>query len=232
MEAGGSAGTILILVNNGAEINALNNDGETALHAAVFMYAFAAKGMEMAGGDTSGPLKGIEALVESGADVNLLSRKGKTPLDNAMPVVVPGLIDPPPGGVENLPSVKYLRSKGGRTAEELKTKSPTKGRPAGRLSTPAEQSGSTAKDIKADVVAPHVSPTPSAVEPSERRRRIAFRLPSGDDEVLNINVSPAQQLTNLNSITTNAAERALIEETLLGPRRLGHLYVDRRVRDS
>jgi hypothetical protein len=52
-------------------------------------------------------------------NVNLISKKGKTPLDNAMPVVIPGLIDPPPGGVENLPSVKYLRSKGAKNAKEI-----------------------------------------------------------------------------------------------------------------
>jgi ankyrin repeat protein len=120
MEAGSSGGIVRALVKYGADVNTKANDGETALHMAMMMYSFSATGLETIGGDAAAPLKGIEALVECGAAINALDSKGRTPLDLAMPVIIPGLIEPPPGGVNNVPSVKYLRSKGGKTARELK----------------------------------------------------------------------------------------------------------------
>jgi hypothetical protein len=96
---------VQVLVQHGADPNARSKGGTTPL--------------ETVGGDVTAPLKGIEALVECGAAVNVLDKRGRTPMDLSM-FTIPGLLDPPPGGMGSLPSVKYLRSKGAKTARELK----------------------------------------------------------------------------------------------------------------
>lgn len=58
---------IRLLVNNGADINAKNTTGETALHEAV---TWGLKGL-------------VQTLVELGADTTVTDNEGKTPLDYA-----------------------------------------------------------------------------------------------------------------------------------------------------
>ncbi|MHC9538403.1 MAG: ankyrin repeat domain-containing protein [Vulcanimicrobiota bacterium] len=70
------------LIQQGADVNALDIDGETPLHKTAMMYTLLGQ-FENAYFTKDGQLEVAQMLVEKGADVNALSKKGETPLRKA-----------------------------------------------------------------------------------------------------------------------------------------------------
>lgn len=62
----GCSGIVLLLLSHGAQIEARDGGGQTALHCAC---------LDLAGGGRS-----VETLISAGADVNVVDKTGKTPL--------------------------------------------------------------------------------------------------------------------------------------------------------
>jgi len=63
----GRAEAVELLIQRGANVNAVNRDGGTALHGAAFL----------------GHVKAVDLLVQNGAKINTANERGETPLDGA-----------------------------------------------------------------------------------------------------------------------------------------------------
>lgn len=91
----GHKGIVEILTSNGADLNALNNDGRTALHWATL----------------NSKLETCKVLIKKGAKLNIRDEKGETPIDFAISN----------GSSNNDETIVFLRKHGAKTGKELKT---------------------------------------------------------------------------------------------------------------
>ena len=90
----GHKGIVEILTSNGADLNALNNDGRTALHWATL----------------NSKLEVCKVLIKKGAKLNIRDENEETPIDFAISN----------GSTNNDETIVFLRKHGAKTAEELK----------------------------------------------------------------------------------------------------------------
>ena len=90
----GHRGIVDILISNGADLNALNNQGRTALHWATL----------------NSKLEVCKVLIKKGAKLNIRDENEETPIDFAISN----------GSTNNDETIVFLRKHGAKTAEELK----------------------------------------------------------------------------------------------------------------
>lgn len=110
----GQSETVKFLIEKGGDVNAKNNDTQTALHGAAFL----------------GRIKVVQLLVENEADVNARNKDGQTPLDSAtgewndaiqgfIEVFLQIEIDPEKVKVDRITVATQLREHGGKSGTDV-----------------------------------------------------------------------------------------------------------------